>query len=310
MHVILSLLDSVGIKYSLVIIAAMDSTLQSCSYRTKRKKILSSVCEILDQLKNEENCSTQSLALRSCPSAVKDSAIIHNDAQVHSVVSDVVDNHVLDNIACQPLTSSSNIVEHTGSDHDCTVDLYDNQPMMDYDQYEFDLDLAEWQVRSVCDGISDNDDNCSDASVGPISLRDTLADWAVTHNESHAALSDLLSLLQPVIPDLPRDPRTLLRTERAVATKSVAGGEYYYFGLQYWLSKLFMRFQPELPVDGKELHIYINIDGIPLFNSNSTSLWPILGYVKELSQAGPFPIAVFCSEKSPLHWMIIYLTLF
>lgn len=246
----------------------MDSTLQPYSYRTKRRKIVSSVSEILKELQNEENCSTQSL--RSCPSAVCDSPIIHN-AQVPNVVLCVNgDIYVLDDVADQPVTCSSNLVlssiEHGDNDN-----LFKDRPIINYD-----LDLAEWQVRSVCDEISD-DDSCSDVSIGPTSLRDTLADWAVTHNVSHAALSDLLSSLQPVIPGLPRDPRTLLWTERTVVTKSLASGEYYYFGLQYWLSKLCEKFKPQLPVNGEQLHIYINIDGIPLFNSNSTSLRPILG---------------------------------
>ena len=80
-------------------------------------------------------------------------------------------------------------IEHGDNDN-----LFKDRPIINYD-----LDLAEWQVRSVCNEISD-DDSCSDVSIGPTSLRDTLADWAVTHNVSHAALSDLLSSLQPVIP--------------------------------------------------------------------------------------------------------------
>ena len=42
-----------------------------------------------------------------------------------------------------------------------------------------------------------------------------------------------LSLLQPLIPDLPRDPQTLLHAKRTAATKSIAGG-----GLIFWLAIL------------------------------------------------------------------------
>ena len=86
----------------------MDSTLQPYSYRTKRRKIVSSVSEILKELQNEENCSTQSL--RSSPSAVCDSPMIHN-AQVLNVVPGVNgDIYVLDDVAGQPVTRSSNVV--------------------------------------------------------------------------------------------------------------------------------------------------------------------------------------------------------
>ena len=48
-------------------------------------------------------------------------------------------------------------------------------------------DLAEWPVHSFCDEISSNDDNCWDVYAGPASLPDTLAHWAVIHNELLAA---------------------------------------------------------------------------------------------------------------------------
>lgn len=45
----------------------------------------------------------------------------------------------------------------------------------------------------------------------------------------------------------------------------------------------------------EHLTLRINIDdGIPLFKSSSTCLWPILGSVKEVESL-PFPIAVYCS---------------
>ena len=63
----------------------------------------------------------------------------------------------------------------------------DDWPIIDYDKCEFDLDLVELQVHSFCDEISGNDDNCWDVSVGQTSLPDTLAHWAVIHNELLAA---------------------------------------------------------------------------------------------------------------------------
>ena len=99
----------------------------------------------------------------------------------------------------------------------------------------------------------------------------------------HEVLSALLCDLQTSIPGLPRDARTVLRTVKKVDTKTVAGGEYYYFGVHYWLSKLFES-PPSSDVD--ELHLQVNIDGIPLFNSCTTSVWPIFGFVKEFTKAG------------------------
>jgi hypothetical protein len=79
----------------------------------------------------------------------------------------------------------------------------------------------------------------------------------------------------------------------------VAGGEYYYFGLKYWLPILLTKSENKLPkAHVEELILHVNIDGIPLFNSSTTSLWPILGCIRELNDK-VFPIAVFCSKKKP-----------
>ena len=104
------------------------------------------------------------------------------------------------------------------------------------------------------------------------------------------------NVLYPSIPDLPKDARTLLRTERSFETKTVAGGYYYYFGLKYWLEVLL---EKSPPVSGiEQMSVHVNIDGIPLFNSSTTCLWPILGTVKEI-KGSIFPIAVFCSSHKP-----------
>jgi len=46
------------------------------------------------------------------------------------------------------------------------------------------------------------------------------------------------------------------------------------------------------------LTLHVNIDGIPLFNSSSVSLWPILGKVSELN-CDPFVIALYSGANKP-----------
>lgn len=48
----------------------------------------------------------------------------------------------------------------------------------------------------------------------------------------------------------------------------------------------------------QQLTVHINIDGIPLFNSSTTSLWPILGSVHEI-EGSIFPVAVYCNNGKP-----------
>jgi hypothetical protein len=47
-----------------------------------------------------------------------------------------------------------------------------------------------------------------------------------------------------------------------------------------------------------ELKMHIDVDGILLFKSTNTALWPILRRFPEISPS-PFPIAVFCGPTKP-----------
>ena len=102
-----------------------------------------------------------------------------------------------------------------------------------------------------------------------------LARWAVSNNISHKAITDSLKVLQHVIPDLPNDSRTLLGTNKIIKCTTLAGEDYFYFGVQYWLEKYVNLMGANI------LHININIDGIPLFKSSTTSLWPILACISD-----------------------------
>lgn len=48
----------------------------------------------------------------------------------------------------------------------------------------------------------------------------------------------------------------------------------------------------------KKLKICFNIDGIPLFKSNKSQLWPILGLVKNFRSV-PFVTSIFCGISKP-----------
>ena len=62
-------------------------------------------------------------------------------------------------------------------------------------------------------------------------------------------------------------------------------------------------FYNALPIDKKnhltELDISLNIDGLPLFKSSSTSLWPVLCAVKNVTPVQVFPLALACGPAKP-----------
>jgi hypothetical protein len=91
------------------------------------------------------------------------------------------------------------------------------------------LECIRWTSRAVEDSDNDNDELTSNETMLP----DRLANCAVAFNVSHAALSDLLCILQPLTPYLLKDARTLFQTCREVQPVSLAGGDCYYFGVGF-----------------------------------------------------------------------------
>ena len=178
---------------------------------------------------------------------------------------------------CKPL--SLHVI--TTFNKDVSVNSSDNLNVVEYE------DCSEWRCRPIGDSDSEEDDNASSENI-----QEQLASWARSDNISQASLTRLLCILKPSIPDLPRDARSLLSTPRNILVKSVAGGEYYYFGIRFWLEKLLGVGDHNMLLT-ETLHLHINIDGIPLFKCSSVSLWPILGIFKELKLDRPLPIAIF-----------------
>ena len=123
------------------------------------------------------------------------------------------------------------------------------------------------------------------------------------YNVKHNAISAILKFLQVFVPHLriPSDARSLVKTPRSVAYREIGGGTYHHFGLERSI-KTVCQSRGILTNDfGNVLNIQINIDGLPVFKSSNSSLWPILGRVvgKNHLCTRPFMIGVFYGESKP-----------
>ena len=158
-----------------------------------------------------------------------------------------------------------------------------NEPFSDSD--EFDV-LEPGDVLADLMNIGKNDTN----------LKSMLQYWAVKNNISHAALRALLHILQPIHPELPLDPRTLLCTGKASGIIPTSGGYYYHFGIE----KTITRWVTSSQFSGGDVCLQINIDGLPVFKSRHLQLWPILGLVKaKYVITTPFTIRIFLGHRKP-----------
>ena len=292
--------------------------LEKCSYRTKRRRVVAAVSKLLSEIEcpaentdeNTENTDETVTGPLPLQTLLSDVPVNVNETTTHdhNCVALADDYMTQDNTnstlstADGEMYSSSDYFVPREHGFDIPADLSSEQHSLSQD-YSFDGgdiqdDCAEW-IPSV---VNDSGDECDGNSACGVELsdKDKLLQWALTYNISQDALSALLVVLQSCdtsqINNLPKDARTLLSTERHVHIDQKAGGDYYYFGVQYWLSILLQRF-PEA-FDSSHLKLLINVDGIPLFNSSSMALWPILGSLVTVDSC-PFPIAVFCSKNKP-----------
>jgi len=146
----------------------------------------------------------------------------------------------------------------------------------------------EW-ASSETNECQSNDDS--------MSVIEQLAKWSTDFSITHAALNSLLVILNSFGIKVPRDARTLLATPKQLEIKSIAGGQYHHHGIINALNTAFRLFGP--PVHTDKLTLHINIDGLPLFNSTSIDVWPILGLVQEFPLKEPFIIGIYCGKSKP-----------
>ena len=149
---------------------------------------------------------------------------------------------------------------------------------------ECDVDDVDQHIESQHSGAED-------------SLANSLVDWVTEFNIPQTAVTALLRVLQPFHSSLPIDARTLMHTPRSFNIKQVAGGgEYVHFGVQCGIEKLYSGGYLQ---NTDSLALQFNIDGIPLFKSTNTALWPILCSIKNSGNTEPFVVGIFCGRSKP-----------
>jgi len=129
-------------------------------------------------------------------------------------------------------------------------------------------------------------------------LTESLANWATTYGVQQSAVGSLLTILKPLFPSIPKDPRTLLKTSTQYSIKPIGGGKYCHIGLLKGISSLLGRYSHSFDCI-ELLQLQINVDGIPLFKSSNIALWPILCSVINIDSKNPFVVGLFCGKEKP-----------
>ena len=152
-------------------------------------------------------------------------------------------------------------------------------------------------IDHSCTDVIDGN-SCSDCSKSD-TLKDQLTQWYVNNNVSQKCFKELLSVLKPLHPDLPADPRTFFK-HRDFHIKDVQYGQFVYFGLASGIPN-----NINFDLTGIDtLKLDINCDGIPIYRSKNSAFWPILCSVSNSvpfkpNSILPFVVALFYGSKKP-----------
>ena len=123
-------------------------------------------------------------------------------------------------------------------------------------------------------------------------LQQDLASWTCYNRCSKLCLDELLVLLRRYGCVLPKDARTLLKTPISVENKTIFGGSYVYLGIAAGLRRILGEESSEDSI----IELSVNINGVPLYKSASTQLWPILC---QYEKSDPFLVAIYCGITKP-----------
>jgi len=158
-----------------------------------------------------------------------------------------------------------------------------------------DVAVSSFEHSETDDFYASDSSSDTDTDTGT-DINIKLAQWANKYNISKAATHSLLSILNPHFPSLPRDPRTLLNTPTQTFVRNLkCGGQYCHMGLA---KGLHMAVNAECH-SLQHLELQINIDGLPLFKSSATCLWPIMALVRNMPTREPFVIGLYCGQEKP-----------
>lgn len=100
--------------------------------------------------------------------------------------------------------------------------------------------------------------------------------WSLANNICRTAMTSLLKVLKIEDAIQPfSDARTFLKTPAKAQTISMEHDRYAHFGIAKGLHHIIE--SGAVTCIPQEIHLSINIDGLPLTRSSKSQLWPILG---------------------------------
>ncbi|KAL7289381.1 hypothetical protein TKK_0016583 [Trichogramma kaykai] len=167
--------------------------------------------------------------------------------------------------------------------------------------------VDEINVSNQCSGSSDDDSEYSEYSDSSDDETDTLIDFEkrlgdafLSTNMTHVQMKKILDVLHthPCFSNLPKDPRTILKTPRDSAPiQLIAGGEYLHLGFEVAV-ELILNSTPSNFIP-PTLLIDFFTDEACLDKRSNIRIWPIEIRIPNISHCEPEIVGVWKGDKKP-----------
>lgn len=120
--------------------------------------------------------------------------------------------------------------------------------------------------------------------------------WTNEHHIPQSALKSLINVLNTNLGvELPKDPRSIMRTPRNIQLIPMEeNGQYWHQGIESCLKNIFRVMSSSISIS-----ININVDGLPIYKSTTKNFWPILVNIHEFPTISPFAVGIFYGNGKP-----------
>ena len=193
------------------------------------------------------------------------------------------------NVIAQPVQEIPN--ERAGIQNAFNDMPYDDQQNSDSDGWTWPQIDAHVPLPS---SNSEDETKMRDAD-----LQSELIKWAIEYNVSHRQIDSLLKILNKRgHSGLPLTARTLLKTATDIQETDQSGMKYIFLGVRSQLQKHLSYYPCDYIENGAKVEISFNLDGLPIFKSSASSLWPFLCCIHIEPQV-VFPVALTYGQSKP-----------
>ena len=142
---------------------------------------------------------------------------------------------------------------------------------------------------------SSSEEESDSTTLHNMTFKELLGNWLIKNKITHRASSELLHMLVDAGLEVDLDRRTMCNTVKCIEIVEKCGGEYVYIGLRKGIEVVLSKHYSS-ETSCIIVTLDFGIDGIPIFKSTKSELWPILA---RFGGVEPFLVSCYYGRGKP-----------